>query len=157
MYCSSCGAALAQGLRYCNRCGAKLTLPADASEKESPHIKLAEVAQFVSVATGVIGFGGLFLIVILVRELLKRGVETNAIVLLTALSLLMVFGVSVLLIRQLSSVLGVYLQSGRAAESEKAELSGRQTAALEASSEPVPSVIEHTTRTLEPSYRERKT
>ncbi len=132
-------------------------LSADTSEKESPHIKLAEVAQFVSVATGVIGFGGLFLIVILVRELLKRGIETSAIVLLTVLSLLIVFGISVLLIRQLSSVLGIYLQSGSVDESEKLALSGRQTAALEASREPVPSVIEHTTRTLEPSYRERKT
>lgn len=156
MYCSSCGAALAQGLRYCNRCGAKLMLSADTTEKESPHIKLAEVAQYVSVATGFIGLGGLFLIVILVRELLKRGVETSAIVLLTVLSLLIVFGISALLIRQLSSVLGIYLQSGSVGESEKLALSG-QTAALEESSEPVPSVIEHTTRTLEPSYRERKT
>jgi len=132
-------------------------LSANTPEKESPHIKLAQVAQFVSVGTSLIGFGGLFLIVVLVRELLRRGVETSAVILITVLSLLIIFGISVLLIRQLSSVLGVYLQSGKVDESQELELSGRRTPVLEAPREPVPSITEHTTRTLEPSYKERKT
>ena len=132
-------------------------LSADTPEKESPHIKLAQVAQFVSVATSLIGFSGLFLMVVLVREMLRHGVETSAVVLVTVLSLLIIFSISVLLIRQLSSVLGVYLQSGNVDESQKLELSGRRTAVLEAPREPAPSITEHTTRTLEPSCRERKT
>lgn len=147
MFCSSCGTAVAQGLSYCNRCGTRLSVP---------HRKLADVATHISMATGFVTLGGLFLTFIFAKKLMEMGMAEWALIALVICNLLVISGVAGLLIKQLSRVLSVYLQSSDGG-AKKSEMSARQTAQIEAPRDPVFSVIDHTTRTFEPIYRERDT
>jgi hypothetical protein len=85
-------------------------------------------------------------------------VDLGATIFLITFALLITFGISGLLIRQLSRVMNVYLQSHVKEESGQPELGERQRPQIEAAREVVvPSVTEHTTRSFEPVYEERNT
>src|ERR1041385_4272572 len=44
MYCSACGAALAQGLSYCNRCGARSGADARDADRPRPETIMSAIA-----------------------------------------------------------------------------------------------------------------
>lgn len=141
MYCAACGTPLAPGLSYCNRCGMNL--------RERSDQKPVPVNSYLSAIT-IIGICGLSLI-LGGAIALKNGAQfhDDLIGIFMLMTFLLVGIVEISLCRQLSRL-------NRAAEKREAvnpmlqaglnELRGQQPRAL---GEPVQSVTENTTRTLE--------
>ena len=163
MYCSACGSEVQEGLRYCNRCGANL-----AAETGAPP-KLFGIIMVLAGAVVLVGVAGLAAVFFFAVEFMGRGnVPAESLVFLIIFTLV-VFGINALLIRQLSSALGVYLKSG-ATRTEKPKLNKAQPAELAASKQDfipaesphqtAPQSSEHTTRVLqseEPATRKLET
>lgn len=147
MYCVACGTPLAPGLSYCNRCGMSL--------KERGETKQGPVNSYLAAIT-IIGIGGL--IMMLGGAIaLKNGAQLNQdmIGVYMLMTFLIVAVVELSLCWQLSRL-------NRNAEKKQAalpqmnagmpiEIRGPQPRVL---GEPVPSVTENTTRTLEYSRNE---
>ena len=154
MFCPSCGIALPQQLKYCNRCGAQLT-----ATRETELIELFE-KRMESEMEGlfwIIVFGLGLLIGGLV--VLKKALDLSekfllAYLLLCAAALLMYFGLGVWQIRRLARSSKEISATAELKQVETNELAPAQTLPTLA---PAPSVIEHTTRTLEPAHRQTKT
>lgn len=162
MYCPSCGNAVAEGLKYCNRCGASL----GAGEGQTGPGGLTGPAWAVSLAAALITLGGLAMLFVLGLTLINRGADLTPSGGIMMLAVLFVIAlVDWMLIRQLSRVIDVYRRPGlptapaRRSDAARppAELDERQPARLEAPREPFISVTENTTRTLEQVPRERDT
>jgi hypothetical protein len=153
MYCSTCGAAVAQGLSYCNYCGAKLSEAGGESVVKSTGVK---PELLVSAIVGLFIFG-LVAIAILVGVLkAAAGFDLPFLLLATMLSFLLLFVVEGVLIGQLWKGRRGLEKAGDAArlkEQTTRELGEAQARGLP---EPVPSVTEHTTRAFNPTYSERK-
>ena len=153
MYCLSCGAAIAQGLSYCNHCGAKLSGTKDESATKAAD-SFAESLIWAIVAVFVVGLGTTIGLMAVMKDLLNFG--QSLIVTFTMLCFLLMFSIE--------GVLIWLLLSRRRAEkktSDPAQLKDQTTKELDTAQarslpEPVPSVTEHTTRAFEPIYRERK-
>ena len=141
MYCSTCGTLINTELNYCNRCGARVDKLAVSENK-------SEALQYLSMATGFVGLGGLGLTVGLIAILINSNVHSEVVVMLAVAFLAAVFGISFLMIQQISRMSNVSLTSKKHF-SEKAQLNAPNTAQLEEHREPVLSVTENTTRTLE--------
>lgn len=156
MYCPSCGTKVTPELSYCNRCGADLK-PTESLVSTGKPKGLAVIVSLSMAMTVGLAIGGLPVIFTLLMGLIKAGFPLHDAMILAVLSLLMLFGTVALLSRQLSRLIGVYLQSGDATQPKKSKLSGQLPAQIAASLEPMLSVTEHTTRTLEPSHKERST
>jgi hypothetical protein len=147
MYCAACGTPLAPGLSFCNRCGMSL--------KERSEGKKDWVNSYLT-AIAIIGIAGLILMLggaIALRNGALLGEEVVGIFMLMTFAIVGVVELS--LCRQLSRL-------NRAAEKRESavtplqagmvnEIRGSQPRAL---AEPVPSVTENTTRTLEYSRKE---
>ena len=140
MYCSTCGTEIKAELNYCNRCGARV-------DKLATHGS-TPVLYNLSMATGFVGLGGLGLTVGLIAILLKNSVVIEAIVILAIVFLVTVFGMTFLLLRQISQMANA-LPPVRDKFFEIPQLNSPNTAQLEESRQPVMSVTENTTRTLE--------
>ena len=152
MYCSSCGASVVQGLSYCNFCGAKLS-----GEKGESRIKSSEVRPaslvFGMVAVLVFGFVG---ITFLMMTMKMVGLNVGQILAFTILSFLILLLVEGVFIGQLLRRKRGTEETDDSALSKKQdtkELEATQAQMLPAA---MPSVTEHTTRSFEPAYRERK-
>lgn len=152
MYCSSCGVVVAQGLRYCNYCGAKLSEFKGDSLIKSPEVK-PESLVWAMVAVLVFGFVAIMFLMMAMKMV---GLNVGQILGFTILSFLIMLLVEGVFIWQL-------LRRKRGSEkSDNAPLlNGQSTNELDAAharvlSEPMPSVTEHTTRAFEPIYSERK-
>ncbi len=100
-----------------------------------------------------IAIGGLALVFIFVSAFIMRGFPIAATIILAIFSLSILFGTAVLLSRQLSRLISAYLELSEIQKPKK--LSAKQPIEIAAPREPVASVTEHTTRTLEPMYQER--
>lgn len=152
MYCSTCGGAVAPGLSYCNHCGARLNGP----EPEGAH-KQAELFPesliWAIVSVFVVGIGGTIALMAVMKD--ARAFEPGQILGLSFMSFVAMLAVEAVLIYKL-------LSRGRGEKaSEKSKLKATTVRDFEAASglalpEPSVSVTEHTTRTLEPVYSERK-
>lgn len=156
MYCPSCGAALTQGLSYCNRCGGELK-PSESLIAPNKPGGLGFVIAFGMALTTGIAIGGMAVVLLFIGEMFRRGIPKDSVELFAILSFLMLFGSVALLGRQMSRLIGVYLQPGNTAPQKqiKAVASPSLPAAqLDAARQPAASVIEHTTRTLNPLYKE---
>ncbi len=140
MYCSTCGTLINTELNYCNRCGARVDKLTTAGNS-SP-------TGYLSMATGFVGLGGLGLTVGLVAILLKHGVVPEAVVMLTIAFLVTVFGMTFLMLRQISQSANA-LPPVREKPFENPQLNSPRTAQLAEPLQPVMSVTENTTRTLE--------
>ena len=146
MYCPSCGSEQIQELKYCNRCGANLSTVNEGSTSG-----LSSLVWAVSLVTALVSLGGLVMIFIFAMELMSRGNSSSRDFVLLIFFLLVVLGISALLIRLLSRLLHVYLQSGDKAKPPQANLSERLTAELPEMRESNISATEQTTRRLEPA------
>ena len=152
MYCSACGTSVAQGLSYCNYCGAKLS-----GEKRDSLIKSSEVKPesliWAMVAVLVFGFVAIMFLMMAMKMV---GLNVGQILAFTILSFVIMMVVEGVFIWQLLR------RKRRAEETADTALSKDQaTKELEAAqarvlTEAMPSVTEHTTRSFEPIYRERK-
>lgn len=155
MYCATCGSLFNQELNYCSRCGArvdKLTTrekPTTALEYLSTATeKPATALEHLSMATGFVGLGGLGLTVGLIAILLKNGVAGPDLVMLAFAFLAAVFGMTFLMIRQISQMSNAAPPTKEKAF-ETPQLNSPNTAQIEETRQPARSVTENTTRTLE--------
>lgn len=140
MYCSTCGSLINNELNYCNRCGARV-------DKLATVEKSSSVLGLFSAATAFVGLGGLGLTVGLITILLNFSVRSEVVVMLAAAFLATVFGISFLMIRQISQMTNLPLNSKKNS-SDNAQLNSPTTAQLGEYREPGLSVTENTTRTL---------
>lgn len=153
MYCSSCGVAVAQGLSYCNHCGAKVSgAKGDGDAKSSGASPASLVWAMVSVF--VVGLGAIIALMGVMKgvgpfnEALIRVFAT-----LSFLLMLAVEGVFIWLLLRRNKGAKKAGDTPLLTKQATAELGATQERLL---SEPVPSVTEHTTRTFEPVYSERQ-
>jgi predicted amidophosphoribosyltransferase len=146
MYCSSCGKVVAQGLSYCNHCGAKLGGAKGESVTKSPEL-FPDSLIWAIVSIFVVGLGCIIGLMAVMKDLLNF--NTGIILTITLLSFLLMFAVEGVFIWML-------LSRRREAKGvgEAKELDAAQARALP---EPSSSITEHTTRKFEPIYSERKT
>jgi MFS family permease len=158
MYCSICGAESTGGLNYCKRCGANLNLPADAV---TPRITPALLTWMFLAVIAVGGFG---IMATFGSASDMAGRDNDGRLVVATVVATVAFGsaatciVVSLLLRFLSRLMGLskeekLKEAGRAASfgapfrRERApEYDQPQPAALPASA---PSVVEHTTRSLD--------
>src|SRR5436190_8072974 len=152
MYCSSCSAVVPEGLSYCNNCGAKLRGEKGASPTKSSEVK-PESLVWGMVAVLVFGFAA---IVFLLMAMKMVGLNVGQILAFMILSFLIMLLVEGVFIWQF-----VRRKPGAEGTGDTALAKGQAMKQLDAAQsrilpEPVPSVTEHTTRTLEPIYSERK-
>ena len=152
MYCSSCGVANAQGLSYCNYCGAKLGGAQGDAVVTSSGVK-PELLVSAMVGAFVLGLVAIAVLVGVLKAV--AGFDLPFLLAATTLSFVLMLVVEGVLIGLLLSgrrgTRGAG-DTGRPKEQTARELGEAQARVLP---EPVPSVTEHTTRTLEPVYRER--
>lgn len=153
MYCPSCGTELTQGLVYCNRCGANLKPVTNSASV--PPAKLVGAAWAISVAIALVTLGGFGMIFGLVMALITRGMGlSDGGMTMVVFTSLIILAIDWLLVRQLSRVLGVHLLSSGGTPPIKA--ADTVVPQIGSPLEPVSSVTDHTTRTLEPVRRERE-
>jgi hypothetical protein len=154
MYCSSCGVSVAQGLSYCNYCGAKSSGAKDDNVIKSPEVK-PELLVSAMVLVFVFGLAAIGVLMKVMKAALD--LNTGQIFAFTLLSFLIMLLIEGVFIRLL-------LRRKRGAEEagDTVLLKGQATKELDAAQarvlpEPMTSVTEHTTRALEPVHSERKT
>ena len=146
MYCANCGTPLTQGLSYCNRCGANL--------RERSETKTGAISAFLTAIT-LIGLGGLG-VMLAGALVLRRGANLSQ-------ELIGVFMLFTFLIVSLTEIILVKNLSKLTSAKEKKnyfpapsavphDLRLNQGTPL---GEPVSSVTENTTRTLEYIRREQ--
>ena len=145
MYCAACGTPVAPGLSYCNRCG--------ASQKERSDAKAKAIPAFLTAITliGVIGLGIMLGGALKLKQDANVGEDIVGIFML--FTFLIVAITEILLVRQLSRLTSSPEQKTFEAPPAYVpnELRPAQPRSL---AEPVQSVTENTTRTLEYSRNE---
>ena len=150
MYCSSCGAAVARGLSYCNYCGAKLAGESGDKPVKSSEVK-PEALVWGMVAVPVFGFVAIMFLMMAMKMV---GLNVGQILAFTILSFLIMMVVEGVFIWQLlGRKRGTEETNAPSKEQTTKELYEAQARALP---EHMPSVTEHTTRAFEPIYSERK-
>ena len=149
MHCPTCGSQLTDTLSYCNRCGANLR----AIKQQSP-IKPRGVDSLVgAMVFNTIALLGMILgALVLIKGAFIGETVGMAFVFLSLLALLVIDG---LLIRQLRRINKGYQERNINAQStvSKEEIGSGRARTLPQPVESMQSVTEHTTRTLEPIYR----
>lgn len=160
MYCSCCGAAVATGLNYCKQCGAKLRGVDEPLPSVSP-----ESLIWATVAVFVVGLGGFIGLMAMMKHF---GFNDGIIFSFTSLFLMLTLLIEAIFLWKL------LFQRRPAKDPEEGGKVGfafnlrknREGAAqlpapvtndlgITALPESSSSVVEHTTRSLDPVYRER--
>jgi len=139
MYCANCGTQLVQGLSYCNRCGFDVRTRTQSST--------GSIAAFLTAITllGVIGLGLMFGGALSFK---KAGFAEDFIGVFIVCMFVLVGFLEFMLVKNLSKLSGAQESKKRSVDQD---LRLPQASNL---GEPVPSVTENTTRTLE--YERRK-
>jgi hypothetical protein len=152
MYCSSCGVAVAQGLSYCNYCGAKLSGAKDDNLIKSPEVR-PELLVSAMAGVFILGLIAITMLMGVMKAVLNLYVgQILAFTMLSFLIMLFLEGVFIrLLFRR---------RRGTGEADDTVQLKGQATKELDAAQmgvlpEHVPSVTEHTTRAFDPIYNER--
>jgi len=147
MYCSTCGNRVADHLNYCNTCGSRI---------ESNALTVANASSRVFAASaGAIGVVGLICFVPLLQTLLVRGVDTVAVIVILLaylLTLLIMFSVLVGHVWKHSGDIRIKTRDNEPDDRYAPPRSFRRATTNqleEATSQPVGSVTDQTTRTLD--------
>jgi hypothetical protein len=152
MYCSACGVSVAQGLSYCNCCGAKLSGTGD-DEPERPLVK-PEFLVAAMIGVFVLGMVAITLLMGMMKQVLGLPVErVLAFTLLPFMIMLALEGVFLRLLFRGRRTVEDKQPSLRSKEQVTNELDAAHARALP---EPRSSVTEHTTRSFAPIHNERK-
>jgi hypothetical protein len=152
MYCPTCGVVVAQGLSYCNYCGAKFSEAKGETRIKSPEVK---PDLLVSAMAGVFILG--LVAITMLMGMMKAILHLNVGVIL---------GFALLCFLIMLSLEGVFVRllfrrKREAKEAgENVQLKGQATKELDEAKarvlpEHMPSVTEHTTRAFDPIYNER--
>ena len=145
MYCANCGSPLGPGLSYCNRCGFNL--------REKTESNTGVIGAFLTAIT-ILGIGGLGVMLggaIVLRRAALLNQELIGFFMMFTFLLISV--TEFMLLRSLSKFTGSKESKPRSLSAPAAhDLRLPQQSSL---GEPVPSVTENTTRTLEYARREQ--
>jgi hypothetical protein len=146
MYCATCGTPLAPGLSYCNRCGASL--------KERSESHTGSIAAFLTAITliGLIGMGIMLGGMVTLSRDARLSEPFVAFFMLFAF--LIVVTTEVLLVRQLSRLTSSSERKVIDLPQQPVMPSEFRAAQPRALAEPMQSVTENTTRTLDYSRNE---
>jgi len=153
MYCSTCGMAVAQGLSYCNYCGAKLGGAKGENLILSAGVK-PELLVSAMAALFILGLGAIAVLIGVLKAV--AGFDFPFLLVATMFSFLLMLVIEGVLI-------GLLLKGKR--ETQESDDTGRlkkQTtrelgdAHARVLPEPAASVTEHATRSFDPVYSERK-
>lgn len=151
MYCSSCGGAVEAGLTYCNHCGGRLG-SAKIEGNGKPTELFPDSLIWAIVTVFIVGLGCLIGLMAVMKD---SNFPQGTILGFCLLILLMTIAVEAVLILMLRRTNASKLvdNTERLASRKTKELGAARQQGLP---EPVPSVTEHTTRTLERNLSERK-
>jgi hypothetical protein len=138
MYCSKCGSEVSSNTTYCNRCGAMLSW-VNAVKPETLIAMMAAVFVF--------GLGAIILLLMALKMVFPEPGNIGLIIFFTLLSFLMMLGVESVFVWMLL----------RRKKNDKAAAKELNEAKARLLPEPLLSVTEHTTRSLETVDRERQT
>ena len=152
MFCPYCGTESTQGLKYCNRCGANLGAISQGGAQETRPAVSNGAAWAAGISTTAVVVIGLGIIFPLATELTAKGMNPGTVAAIALVISLAVVGCVAMLLRFWSSLLGVGRLAARAklqppAVAPTGELGASRFDAL--NPQPVPSITEQTTRTLE--------
>ena len=149
MYCSSCGAAVGQGLSYCKNCGAK-----SPGAIAKPSELFPESLVWAIVTIFVVGLGSIIGLAALMKKLLDSSSEViNVVILLGFLLMIAIEAVFIWLLLRQKSAMKKANEIEQPAETAKEFYEPPARVLTEAA---IPSVTEYTTRSFEPIYSERK-
>ncbi len=145
MYCANCGTPLTQGLSYCNRCGANL--------RERTETKTGAIGAFLTAITllGITGLG-----IMLGGSLVLRrgaGLSQELVGLFMLFTFLIVSITEIMLVKNLSKLTGS-TESVKYLPAPQVMPNDPRLPHATPLGEPVASVTENTTRTLEYARRE---
>ncbi|HYW70291.1 MAG TPA: hypothetical protein VE961_04620 [Pyrinomonadaceae bacterium] len=152
MYCSSCGVAVAQNLTYCNFCGAKLNGEKSNSPLKPDELRYEAFLMTMMVSLFVFGMVAISIFAGVLKSILHF--EYGPLVAFAFLSFLVMIALEGVLISRL------FRRKRKTDESVQGSVETHVTRELaeqsRLASEPVSSVTDHTTRTLDPIYSQRK-
>ena len=144
MYCSTCGKSLNENLNYCNSCGSRIEKNALTVSNNS--------ARLLSVAAGCVAIVGIICFIPLLERLLVSRLDPPAVIVILIAYLVTVFLMFAVMIGHVWKHSGDFrIKGARQADDYEAPNSfrGINTAQLEEPRQPVMSVTDHTTRTLD--------
>lgn len=146
MFCPNCGKTVDKKLKYCNGCGERIGRQDDESA-DSP----AKILDDILDTLFWFAMGGLGILIGLVAVLLGKGVDAGYVTLIVVVYLATIFATCFLLARQVPRLIDARLEAwNKGSETQPhTQLTPRTTAQLEEYREPVMSVTDHTTRTLD--------
>jgi hypothetical protein len=151
MYCSTCGVAVAQGLSYCNYCGAKLSGAGDKG-LESPEVR-PELLVSAMAGVFILGLAVITVLMGVMKSVLDLPADRIlAFTLVPFLIMLLLEGVFLRLLFRRKRATKEVGETGQLTGQATREL---DTAHARALPETMPSVTEHTTRAFDPTYPER--
>lgn len=147
MYCPNCGKTVNKKLKYCNGCGERLSKAAEIDKDGTPGKMLDNILTTLFL---VVMFG-LGILVGLVAVLLGSNVEPRFVMFIAIAYLAAVFGICYTLLSQVPKLIDARLKSQQelAEPFTRPQLEPVTTAQLEEFREPVMSVTDRTTRTLD--------
>jgi|ERR1051326_7898003 flagellar basal body-associated protein FliL len=148
MFCSACGVAINQGLTYCKNCGTKVS----REDERRPAEPKPENIIMMMVATFVMGVCAIAALMVVLKAIQFEFGPLMAITMMGFLIMIALEGIFTYLLfrgRQRGEVKDAKLTS---AQSTTKQLEAQSQFPLQ----PVESVTENTTRTLDPVFSERK-
>lgn len=152
MYCWSCGKDVKENLNYCSNCGARVEKVKQGDHSSWMNNPATSVGYL-----GIFGLGGF---IFLVLALLKRNVDPGAVFTISALYLVALFGICFMILRFGSKVSEKPANKNQVETPDyfapKSFRSGITNQLAAPQNEPIPSVTENTTRTLDEVLIERK-
>ena len=141
MYCANCGTPLTQGLSYCNRCGTSL--------RERSGTNTGAISAFLTAIT-LIGVGGLGLMFAGALVLRKgAGLSQELIGFFMLFTFLIVGLIEIMLVKNLSKLMGAKEEKKNYFPASHSTANDLRLPQATPFGEPVTSVTENTTRTLE--------
>lgn len=152
---------MAEGLSFCNRCGADLKPTETLVSINKPKFLPLIIGLGIIMLTG-LTIGGLATVFAALMEFFRIGFPIEGLMMLGILSIVVIFGSVWVLGRQVSRLINLYLESGESSKETKKEKANKKlTAKRPAEINAIPiqpnmSVTEHTTRTLDQAYREKQ-
>lgn len=154
MFCQSCGVALAQQMKFCNRCGSQLGF----NTKETGVLELFEKRMdsemeglfWITVFGIALILGGMFLM----KKVQFGDGLIIAYMILSSAAFITYFGLGVWQVRRLARS---SKEANGTLQPVQSDTNGLNPVNARAALEAAPSVTEHTTHTLEPVSRERVT
>lgn len=148
MYCQSCGSLVNDELNYCNRCGNRVAKDNELIKQTDASVS---VLENLSSSVGYVGFIGLGGFIGLIAILVGNHVAPELIGILSLLFLATTFGICFLLTRQISRLTETALSPKENPTQKTApeQLNAPVTGQIELPRQPLASVTENTTRTLD--------